>query len=100
VWKSGDSGGGLFVSNQPANSTDPVYLGEDKAETYVRIVMQLLFLSQWAHPDIQLAVSFLNTRLVKPDEDDYKKLVRVVKYLDTTVDMPLVLAADVTGKIR
>jgi hypothetical protein len=82
------------------NSTDPVYLGEDKAETYVRIVMQLLFLSQRARPDIRPAVSFLNTRLVKPDEDDYKKLVRVVKYLDTTVDMPLVLAADDTGKIR
>jgi hypothetical protein len=62
--------------------------------------MQLLFLSQRARPDIRPAVSFLNTRLVKPDEDDYKKLVRVVKYLDTTVDMPLVLAADDTGKIR
>jgi hypothetical protein len=34
------------------NSTNPVYLGEDKAETYVRIVMQLLFLSQRARPDI------------------------------------------------
>jgi hypothetical protein len=81
------------------NSTDPVYLGEDKAATYVRIVMQLLFLSQRARPDIRLAVSFLNTRLVKPDEDDYKKLTRVVKYLNTTVDMPLVLAADDSGQI-
>jgi hypothetical protein len=30
------------------NSMNPVYLGEEKAEIYVRIVMQLLFLSQCA----------------------------------------------------
>jgi hypothetical protein len=62
--------------------------------------MQLLYLSQRAHPDIRTAVSFLCGRLTKPDQDDYKKLTRVVKYLDSTVDMPLVLAADNTGKIR
>jgi hypothetical protein len=77
-----------------------VYLREDKAATYVRIVMQLLFLSQQARPDIRPVVSFLNTQLVKPDEDDYKKLAHVVKYLDTTVDMPLVLAADDSGQIH
>jgi hypothetical protein len=82
------------------NSVNPVYLGEEKAETYVRVVMQLLFLSQRARPDIRPAVSFLNSRLLQPDEDDYKKLTRVVRYLDTTVDMPLVLAADDSGQIR
>jgi hypothetical protein len=38
-------------------------------------------------------------RLTNPDQDDYKKLARVLKYLDSTVDMPLVLAADDSGKI-
>jgi hypothetical protein len=82
------------------NSINPVYLGEEKAEIYVRIVMQLLFLSQRARPDIRPAVSFLNSRLLMPDEDDYKKLTRVMRYLDSTVDMPLVLAADDSGQIR
>jgi Reverse transcriptase (RNA-dependent DNA polymerase) len=70
------------------NSMNLVYLGKEKKDTYVRIVMQLLFLSQRARPDIRLAVSFLNSRLVKPDEDDYKKLTHVVRYLDSSVDMP------------
>ena len=61
--------------------------------------MQLLFLSQRARPDIRPAVSFLNSRLLQLDEDDYKKLTRVMRYLDTTVDMPLVLAADDSGQI-
>ena len=72
------------------NLTNPVYLDEEKADTYVRVVMQLLFLSQRARPDIRPAVSFLNSRPLQPDEDDYKKLTRVVRYLDTTFNMPCV----------
>jgi hypothetical protein len=45
-------------------------------------------------------VSFLNGRVQKPDEDDYKKLCRVIKYLQGTPDLPLVLAADDSGLIR
>jgi hypothetical protein len=76
---------------------NPVYLGEEKAEIYVRTVMQLLFLSQCTCPDICPAISFLNSRLLMPDEDDYNKLTRVVRYLDSSIDMPLVLAADDTS---
>jgi hypothetical protein len=82
------------------NQVDPVPLGKEKADIYMHIVMQLLYLSQRARPDLRTAVSFLCGRLTKPDEDDYKKLARVMKYLDSTADMPLVLAADDTGKIR
>jgi hypothetical protein len=79
------------------NQVDPVLLGKENADIYVHIVMQLLYLSQRARPDLRTAVSFLCGRLTKPDADDYKKLTRVMKYLDCTVDMPLVLAADSTG---
>jgi hypothetical protein len=85
----------LFQVNQT-----PIPLEQNKAEIFVHIVMQLLYLSQRARPDIRTAVSFLCGRLTKADEDDYKKLARVLKYLDSTVDMPLVLAADDAGKIR
>ena len=82
------------------NTTNPVYLTADKTEIEVWIVMQLLFLSQHAQPDICTAVSFLNSWLLQPNEDDYKKLIRVMKYLDSSVDMPLMLSADDSGQIR
>jgi hypothetical protein len=82
------------------NQVDPVPLGKEKADIYVHIVMQLLYLIQRTRPDLRTAVSFLCGRLTKPDEDDYKKLARVMKYLDSSADVPLVLAADDTGKIR
>jgi hypothetical protein len=54
---------------------------------------QLLFLSKRARPDIQTAVAFLCTRVKSPDEDDWKKLARVIKYLRGTASMPLTLEA-------
>jgi hypothetical protein len=34
------------------------------------------------HPDIQMAVSFLTMRVQEPDEDDWGKLTRILKYLN------------------
>ena len=37
------------------------------------VIAKLLFLCKRAHPDIQTAVAFLTTRVMAPDEDNYKK---------------------------
>jgi hypothetical protein len=41
-----------------------------------------------------MAVSFLTTQVKDPDEDDWGKLVRVLKYLNGTWFMKLILSAD------
>jgi hypothetical protein len=61
---------------------------------------KLLFLSKRARPDIQLAVAFLCTQVQHPDMDDYKKLGQLMKYLEGTIGLPLILGMDKTGKIR
>ena len=81
-------------------SDHPVSLDRDKTDTYVHLTMQLLYLSQRARPDIRTAVSFLCGRVQYPDEDDYKKLTRLIRYLQDTIDLPLVLSADGSGNIR
>jgi hypothetical protein len=45
---------------------------------------QLLFTANRARRDIQTAVSFLATRVKAPDEDDWGKLIRVLKYINGT----------------
>jgi hypothetical protein len=72
----------------------------EQADAYVRVVMQLLHVAQRARPDIRTAVSFLCTRLKSPDEDDYKKLYRVIRYLWETYDLVLRLKANGDGKIE
>jgi hypothetical protein len=57
-------------------------------------VYQLLFAANRACQDIQTAVSFLTTRVQAPDEDDWGKLKRVLKYLKGTRYLKLTLSAD------
>lgn len=78
---------------------DTAKLDGAKAEAFYRIVMQLQYLSQRARPDLRTAVSFLCKRVTKSDEDDYKKLTRVMRNLQSTVDLPLTLKADGSGNL-
>jgi hypothetical protein len=57
-------------------------------------VYQLLFAANQAQKDIQTAVSFLTTLVRDPDEDDWKKLVHMLKYLNGTRYMKLTLVED------
>ena len=82
------------------NMVDPVKLNDKDSEVFHHITMQLMYLSQRARPDIRLAVSFLSSRVQSPDEDDYKKLCRVMRYLQATLDLPLRLVCDGSGVVR
>ena len=46
----------------------------------------ILFLSKCARPDIQPTIALLTTRVINPDEDNWKKLRRVLSYLDATIN--------------
>ena len=76
-----------------------VRLSESRKSIFHHHVAQLLFLSKRARPDLQTAVAFLCTRVHDPDEDDYKKLARVIKYLRQSSHLPLVLGSDGKGNI-
>ena len=49
------------------NANGAKKLERERKDMYVRLVMQLLYLSQRARPDIRTAVSFLCGRLISPD---------------------------------
>jgi hypothetical protein len=82
------------------NEDDLTLLDNAEAVMFHHNTAKLLFLAKRARPDIQLAVAFLCTRVKHPDIDDYKKLGRLMKYLEATIGLPLVLAMDKTGRIR
>ena len=47
---------------------------------------KLLFLRKHARPDIQPTIVSLTTRVRNPDEDDWKKILRVISYLDAIIN--------------
>ena len=84
----------LYHTDENTRKLEP-----EKADRYHSITMQLAYLAQRGRPDIRMAVNFLSTRVAQPDEDDYRKLGRVLKYLQSTYDLILRLEGDQDGKV-
>ena len=80
-------------------SSEAKLLPEDQATAFHHTTAQLLFLSRVRH-DIQTMVAFLTTRVKSPDENDWGKLKRVLKYLRTTCRLPLSLFAESLSTIK
>ena len=66
-------------------------IDEERARVFHHAVAQLLFVTLRCHKGIQNAVAFLSTRVKDPDEDDWRKLKRLLKYLRGTLYLPLIL---------
>jgi hypothetical protein len=75
-------------------------LSGSRAEIFHSTVARLLYICKRSRLDIQNAVAFLTTRVSKPDEDDWKKLKRVLQYLRGTLDDKLILGALDMGKMK
>jgi hypothetical protein len=63
-------------------------------------VAKTLFLCKRARPDLQTAVAFLCTRVKACDEDDYKKLIRMIQFIRATKDDYLTLSANSLHNVR
>ena len=77
-----------------------LYLPPDKARQFHHAVAQILFVSTRVRRDVQTAVTFLTTRVKKPDEDDWGKLKRLLRYLRATRHMKLRLSIDNVSFIK
>ena len=86
----------LFTIRPP---TEVRLLLEYQAIANHHTTAQLLVLSQ-VRRDIQTVVAFLATRVKTPDEDDWGKLKRVLKYLFGTRSLKLTLSADSLSILR
>ena len=86
---------GLFDVN-----LDSKPLNAKRAEAFHSTVAQLLFLAKRGRPDILTAVSFLCTRVTKSTEEDWRKLKRVILWLQKTKDEVLRLKSDGTAVVH
>jgi len=84
----------LFKVNDNGKQLTPEW-----KEEFHSTVAKALFLCKRARPDLQPTVPFLCTRVQQSDEDDWKKLLRMMKYLEQTIDLELTLEASPDGEI-
>jgi hypothetical protein len=69
-------------------------LPKSQSVMYHSRVAKLAYLARRVRPDILTAISFLSTRVQCATAEDWKKLNRVLKYLNATRDMHIVLEAE------
>ena len=85
----------LFHVNEESPKLD-----KERADYFHSLTIQLMYVAQRGRPDIRVAIAFLSTRVQAPTEDDWRKLSRVMKYLQCTTDLLLRLRCDGSGIIR
>jgi hypothetical protein len=91
----------LFQVRDPAETEKlGKFLSKEKAQQFHHAVAQTLFVSTRVRRDVQTVVAFLTTRVKRPDEDDWGKLKRLLKYLKGTKHMKLTLSVDTLSVIR
>jgi hypothetical protein len=79
---------------------ESVLLEEKRAIAFHHCVAQLLFASARTRKDIQPAVASLTNRVREPDEDDWLKMKRLLRYIIGTIHMQLILRADSLNVIK
>mmetsp|Transcript_32227 Transcript_32227/g.48616 ORF Transcript_32227/g.48616 Transcript_32227/m.48616 type:complete len:156 (-) Transcript_32227:17-484(-) len=68
-------------------------LESSSAVMYHHLTAQLLYLGKRTRPDLLLAILFLCSRVQSPDEADWKKLARCIRFLRDTKDNLFTLEA-------
>jgi hypothetical protein len=79
---------------------DQTKVDKKKAQFFHTYVAKILFLCKRARPELQTAVAFFSTRVKSCDEDDYKKLIRMLQFLRATRGDFLTLSADSLHNVR
>lgn len=79
----------LFTQRQ-----DSPLLDRERASQFHSGVMRLMFLAKRVRIDILTAVVYLSSRVQCANEDDWKKFLRVLKYLHGTKNLKLTITID------
>jgi hypothetical protein len=85
----------LFTVDENSPKVD-----EKRAQFFHTYVTKTLFICKRARPDLQTAVSFLCKRVKDCQEDDYKKLKRMLQFIRATKDDYLTLSANSLHNVR
>jgi hypothetical protein len=75
-------------------------LNKEIASIFHTFVMKGMFLCKRGRQDIQPGIAFLATRLLEPNENDWRKLEKILNYLKATQNEVATLSMDNSGIIK
>ena len=75
-------------------------LDKEQKEDFHTFVAKGLFCGKRVKPDIQLPIGVLITRVHEPNKDDWQKLVRIMKFLNGTLDNKMTISIDDINTVK
>ena len=75
-------------------------LEKERKEEFHSVVARGLFLAKRARPDVLPTILILATRVQKPNENDWRKLVRLIMCLNGTLKLYLTISIDNLNVIK
>ena len=75
-----------------ANNECPKLSGKQR-ELFHTVVAKLLYIMKRARPDLETSIGHLCTRVTKSDEDDWKKLRRIIAWIKCTIEDKRIIGA-------
>ena len=94
-------GGSNKLSDAPAIlfnvDEDCKKLNAKQSMEFYYLMAKISFATNRARKDTCTAISFLTTRVRELDNDDWAKLVHIMKYIRGTTNLPLILSANGSG---
>ena len=85
----------LFVVDEECQK-----LNKKDMEIFHSIVAKLPFVGERARPDIMAAIAFLTTRVSRSDEDNWKRLERLLSYVHNTHELKLTPSAESMSSVK
>ena len=79
---------------------DSPRLDRKRSEFFHSVVAKILFATKRARPDTATAIAYLMTRVQEANEDDWRKLGHLIKYIRETKDLVLTLGASGDNVLR
>jgi hypothetical protein len=73
---------------------------KNEKEIFHKFVAKGLFLAKRARPDIMPSIAYLSTRVMKPTDGDWNKLINLLQFLKSTIEDVLHLSMDNTSVIK
>jgi hypothetical protein len=67
---------------------------QDKAVEFHNLVAKTVYANNQARPDTCTAITFLTMRVWEPDEEDWTKMVHLMRYLRGTRKIPMIISAN------
>ena len=74
-------------------------LDDKKSNSFHSIIAAILWIMKRGRPDLETVISFLMTRVSKSDEDDWKKLGRVIAFVKVTINDIRIIGTDSLSKL-